>query len=91
MANIFQSHDNYFLKFAIAENESRSYSIPLPTPPGVVITDEKEDVYDVCWMLDEPVVKSERLNFSELPALKEEDYLRQDTTPYDRAIESLQK
>lgn len=91
MANIFQSHGDYFLQFAIAENESRSYTIPLQSPPGVVTTDEKEDTYDVCWMLDKPVVKSERLNFSELPALKEEDYLRQDTTPYDRAIDSLQK
>lgn len=71
-----------FLMFAIAENESRLSATPLPPPLSMV--KEKEDLYDACWMLDEPVAKSEIRKVLELTSEMEEEYLRHDTASFNR-------
>lgn len=52
-----------FLNFAVAENENRRCPnrIPLPPPsPKLVNSSEEDDPYDVvCWIVREPIAKSE--------------------------------
>lgn len=89
-----ESNNDFLMLTMIESNSQRCTSaIPLAFPPKLAKISEKEVPYDVCWILDKPVIEYEvPKKFNPTIKIEEED-LRLDTAYFNRvyANSKLQK